>query len=141
MILSSFLALALASVAAADSIHIPLRRTNNPLLKRDGSIDTDKVAEAGLRLRHRYGWHKEPTKMKRQGQTVAVPVINQVYPPSISLSVIRECGGGASRSSCSPSSFLGAQQPALTEMPLLSRKQILHISARSPSARQAKTSM
>ncbi|KAH8107704.1 aspartyl protease [Cristinia sonorae] len=74
MILPSFLSLVLASVVAAESIHIPLTR-RNPLLARDGSVDLNKVFNAAERLRGKYGYGSTPSK--RQGQTVGIPVINQ----------------------------------------------------------------
>jgi len=77
MILSSFLTLALVSIAAADPLHVPLQR-RNPLVTGDGTLDQDKVAAAALRMRERYGYTTPQSKrMKRQGQSVGIPVINQ----------------------------------------------------------------
>ncbi|THH29261.1 hypothetical protein EUX98_g4933 [Antrodiella citrinella] len=81
MILFSFLTLALVSLAVADPIHIPLRR-RNPFVSGDGQLDTSKVAVAAQRMRERYGYTPNVTstsskRMKRQGQSVGVPIINQ----------------------------------------------------------------
>ncbi|TCD66301.1 hypothetical protein EIP91_001547 [Steccherinum ochraceum] len=76
MILSSFLTLALVSLVAAEPLHVPLTR-RSPLVTGDGSLDQSKVAEAAKRMRDRYGYGSTAKKMKRQGQTVGIPTINQ----------------------------------------------------------------